>query len=127
MKEPKYYFYDHASIVDDGAHLENIVASALLKELQFLEDTQGVKVALQYLRTKEGKEVDFVLVMDNEPTHLIEVKNSDSDISKHFSYFSQYLPKAKKIQLVRKLQREKTYPDGVEVRGLINWLANIDL
>src|SRR5204863_1210163 len=34
LKEPKYYFYDHANVETDGARLENIVACALLKELQ---------------------------------------------------------------------------------------------
>jgi predicted AAA+ superfamily ATPase len=34
LKEPKFYFYDHACLdTHEGAHLENIVASSLLKEL----------------------------------------------------------------------------------------------
>ena len=128
LKEPKYYFYDHALIDhDDGAHLENIVASALLKELQFLEDTTGVVAHLQYLRTKDGKEIDFLIVIDNKPVHLIEIKWSDDNPSPNFNYFEKHLPKVKKTQLVKELVREKTFPNGLEIRALIPWLVNLEL
>jgi predicted AAA+ superfamily ATPase len=126
LKEPKFYFYDHAYIdTSEGAHLENIVASALLKELHFLEDTQGVTGTLHFVRTKDGKEVDFLMCIDQKPTYMIEVKSADDTPVTGFHYFSQFLPGIRKIQLVKNLAREKTYPDGVEIRGLIPWLANL--
>jgi len=45
---------------------------------------------------------------------MIEVKWSDEKISSNFKIFEKYLPKARKIQLVKVLKREKTYPDGSE-------------
>ncbi len=39
------------------------------------------------LRTKEKKEVDFVMVENNEPQLIIEVKLSDSNISPALHYF----------------------------------------
>lgn len=36
---------------------------------------------------------------------------------------NNYLSKVKKVQLVKSLAREKTYPDGLEIRALIPWLA----
>ena len=126
LKEPKFYFYDHAYLdTSEGAHLENIVASALLKELHFLEDTQGVTGTLHFVRTKDGKEVDFLVCIDQKPTYMIEVKSADDTPVTGFHYFSQFLPAIRKIQLVKNLAREKTYPDGVEIRGLIPWLANL--
>lgn len=128
LKEPKFYFYDHASIdIDDGAHLENIVACALLKELHYLEDTQGVTANLHYVRTKDGKEIDFLISIDKKPTYLIEVKTADDMPAAGFQYFSQFLPGVKKVQLVRSLVREKTYPNGLEIRALIPWLANLKI
>lgn len=128
LKEPKYYFYDFANVENnDGAKLENMAACALLKELQFLEDTQGLKTSLHYLRTKEGREIDFLVCIEGKPTHLIEVKSADAAPAPAFEHFNQFLPHAKKIQLVKDLAREKTYPHGLEIRSLIPWLANFNL
>ena len=131
LKEPKYYFYDHVQAEtndnNNGARLENIVANALLKELQFLEDTQGIKANLHFVRTKDGKELDFLIIIDKKVTHLIEVKMSDDTPSSTFDYFETYFPKAKKIQLVKEITREKTYPNGLAIRKMEPWLIKLNL
>lgn len=127
LKEPKFYFYDYTYAEDPGARLENMVAVALLKELHYLEDTQGLDTALHYLRTKEGKELDFLVCMDNKPTHLIEVKMSDDTPAKGFSHFFRYFESVQCLQLVKNLKREQTYrlteANCLEIRSLIPWLA----
>lgn len=126
LKEPKFYFYDFAVVDhDEGAKLENMVACSLLKELQFMEDTQGMNASLHYLRTKDGHEIDFLVVCDKTPQLMIEVKMSDSMPSKAFNVFGPFLPNARKIQLVKSLSREKTFPDGLEIRSLVHWLAEM--
>ena len=128
LKEPKFYFYNHALVEhSEGARLENIVANALLKELQFIEDTTGTKAALQYLRTKDGNELDFLICIDNQVTHVIEVKRGNKDIAKGFKHFKKFFPNIKMIQLVKELTREKTYPDNLEIRNLVKWLTNFQL
>jgi predicted AAA+ superfamily ATPase len=127
LKEPKFYFYDHAYVEEDGARLENLVACALLKELQFIEDTKGLKTSLHYVRTKDGKELDFLICIEGKITSLLEIKCSDATPANSFHHFAQFLPQAKKIQLVKELKHKKTYPDGLEIRPLIPWLANLDL
>lgn len=126
-KEPKFYFYDHALVENEGARLENIVANALKKELHFLEDTQGVRSALHYLRTKNGQELDFLVSIDDTPTHLIEVKSGDGAPARGFKFFSKLFPKAKSIQLVKNLDREKSLPDGLFIKRLIPWLTQFSL
>lgn len=128
LKEPKYYFYDHTYAENNnGARLENVVACALLKELQFIEDTKGLQTSLHFLRTKDGKEIDFVICIERKPVLMLEVKWSDETPANSFQHFNQFLPKAKKIQLVKELKREKTYPDKLEIRSLLQWLSNVDL
>lgn len=128
IKEPKFYFYDHNNVENgDGAKLENIVSNALIKEIDFLHDTQGEKLSLHFLRTKDGKELDFLICNNKEPTRLLEVKKSDDTPSAAFRHFQNFLPNIPCIQLVRDLKREKTYPDGCEVRSLITWLTNLSL
>ena len=128
LKEPKYYFYDTVQVSkDNGVKLENIVATSILKELHRLEDVLGASAAkLHFLRTKDGKEIDFLVVINSKPYCLIEVKWSDDTPSKHFPHFESYFVKTKKIQLVKEIKRDKTYPDGLEIRDVVTWLSKID-
>lgn len=127
LKEPKFYFYDHTYAENDGARLENLVACALLKELHFLEDSTGIKTGMHYLRTKEGKEIDFLICQESKPTHMIEVKSTDDEPAPAFQHFLKFLPKMKNLQLVRTLKREKTFAEGWAIKSLIPWLKNLDL
>lgn len=128
LKEPKYYFFDTAMVRGDGGKkLENAVACILKKQLHFMEDTRGVSTDLCYLRTKNGNELDFVVSQDGVLTHAYEIKFSDSTRSLSFSHFESTLAKAHKIQIVMNCEREKTYPDGLEIRKAAAYLATIDV
>lgn len=125
LKQPKYYFYDVARVESDaGIKLENLVAASLLKECQFREDCLGENWGLHYLSKKGGIEIDFALSFEGKLKYAIEVKFSDDNLSKSFSQFAKDLPHVKKIQIVSQLKREKTYPNGVEIRDLANWLCD---
>lgn len=126
-KEPKFYFYDHALVENEGARLENIVANALKKEIHFLEDTQGVKGSLHYLRTKDGQELDFLVKLDEKPTHLIEVKMSDGNLARGFVHFGRLFPDSQHLQLVKNLSRDKTMPNKLQIKQLIPWLKQFSL
>lgn len=127
LKEPKYYFFDIARVEDDGARLENMVALSLLKELHFLEDTQGLSTNLHYVRTKDGKELDFLVCLNEKPTHLIEVKMSDEKPSPSFQHFLPMFDNIKAIQLVKNCKRETSFPNKLEIRALIPWLTTLTL
>lgn len=128
LKEPKFYFYDTAQVENDkGARLENLVACALLKELDFIEDTHGDNTGLHYLRTKDGKEIDFLITINNKPTHMIEAKWSDMTPLSAFAHFKTFLPHTQQIQLVKELTRETTHPNRLEIRNVIPWLTNLNL
>ena len=72
---PKVYFFDNSDVVGDpGARLENLVATHLLKRIQFLEDQDSFRYELNYLRDKEGREVNLVVVCAGEIEELVEVK-----------------------------------------------------
>ncbi len=128
LKAPKYYFYDTGQVVgDEGAKLENLVACSLLKEMHFREDCLGERWSLHYLKNKDGREIDFLAVRDELAVLMVEVKWGDDSLNKNFALFEKYFKTAKKIQLVRELKREKTYPDGAEIRIAHKWLAQITL
>ena len=123
LKAPKYYFYDSAQVLNFPACLENITACALLKELNFREDVYGEQWQLFYLRNKDKKEVDFMIAKNNNPLCMVEVKTSQDHVSEGLSFFANKFKKAKKIQIVHQLKREKTFPNGIEVRKAHNWLS----
>ena len=129
LKEPKFYFFDIARVSDPGARLENLVACALLKEIHSMEDCEGFTGRLHYLRTKNGQEIDFLIVLDEKPVLCIEVKTSDSSPSpsKNFSYFGQYLGPVICVQLILNIDLEFDTPDGIQVRDLISFLVTFDL
>ena len=43
--------------------------------------------SLNYLRDKQKREVDFIVVRDQEPWFLVEVKSSERRLSPNLSYF----------------------------------------
>ena len=77
-KEPKYYLWDWSQAPDDGARAENLVASALLKAVHLWSDRGEGDFGLFFLRDKQQREVDFVVVRDGRPWFLVEVKSSGS-------------------------------------------------
>ena len=126
QKSPKYYFYDSGQVLGDaGVRLENLTACALLKEIQFREDCFGEDFRLSYLRTKDGLEIDFFIMRDSTPYLMIEVKWADNTPSPNFNRFGDQFPEAGKIQIVKEQDREKTFPNGVELRAAHRWLANL--
>jgi len=128
LKAPKYYFFDNGQVPDEpGRKLENLVACSLLKEMHFREDCLGERWNLYYLKNKDGREIDFFITRKEKPVCMIEAKWSDSEKSANFSFFEKYIKVIKKVQIVKELQREKTYPDGTEIRLAKNWLSEINL
>ncbi|MBI2712498.1 MAG: ATP-binding protein [Bdellovibrio sp.] len=127
-KAGKYYFYDCARVRgEEPQKLENLVALALKKEIEFQEDINGVRGALQFIQTKEKNEIDFLVTQNNRPAHLIEVKLSDASPSRNFHYFSDLFPKCRQVQLVLNLDREYSSKEGIEIRSALDWLAKLDL
>lgn len=122
-KTPKVYFYDNGEVNgDEGARFENLVASHLLKRIQFLEDLYGDKYELNYLRDKERHEVDFVIVKNNKPVCLIEAKLADYSRSRSLFYFKERLKIQQCVQLVKTFEKAST-KDGVLVVSASDWLS----
>jgi predicted AAA+ superfamily ATPase len=128
LKAPKFYFYDTAQVQgDNGAKLEYLVACALQKEIHFQSDCRGESFALFFLKTKEGKEIDFFITQETNPHSMIEVKWAEDHPSRNFHIFSGFYPQGQKIQLVKEMTREQTFPDGLQIRLAHHWLSTFSL
>ncbi len=89
-KSKKVYFYDFGFIdsSDKGKRLENLVALHLFKYCLYTkETTPSVAPNLYYLRTKDQREVDFLLTRKTSPLLMVEVKAKTQIFSKNLLYF----------------------------------------
>ncbi len=126
LREPKAYFYDSGFVKgDEGRGFENTCALALLKHAHYLHDVKGKEIELTYLRTKEGREVDFALVEGERATVLVEAKTSEADPAPSLLYFKERVPGVKAVQLVWKLRRE-AHRRGVDIVRAADWLSRLE-
>jgi predicted AAA+ superfamily ATPase len=128
-KEQKLYFWDWSRAVQPGARFENLIALHLLRWVHWLEDVEGEKIDLRFFRTREGHEVDFILLRNKKPWIAVEVKLSDSELSPSLKYFLERFPTKHAFQVYLKNGKEKRWPDihGCEVRTVsaARLLANL--
>lgn len=102
-KEPKWYLRDWSGIADEGRRAETFVACHLLKAVESWEDAGLGRFALHYLRDKQKREVDFVVVRDGKPWFLVEVKQSDTQLSPSLAYYQAATKAEHAFQLVMNL------------------------
>jgi hypothetical protein len=126
LKEPKAYFFDSGYVKgNEGLHLENTCAVCLLKHVQYLQDTSGQDVELHYVRTRDGREVDFAICAEGRIVTLIEVKLTENSPSPHLIYFAGRTPFVSAIQLVQNIRQEEN-TKGVAVISASRWLSTLE-
>lgn len=108
-KANKLYLWDWSEVVDTGARFENLVAGHLLKFCHYLEDTEGFKMELRFIRDIDLRELDFVVLKDKKPLFAVECKTGEKQISPHIRYFKDRTPIPKYYQVHL---GKKTYQDG---------------
>lgn len=121
-KEAKVFLWDWSLVADPAARLENLVASHLLKFCHLLEDVEGYRVALYFLRDLEKREVDFLVTIDQKPWFAVEVKSSNSHPAKSLNYFGERLKIPYLYQVVQNCDRHFRQ-GGVEVVPLEKFLV----
>ncbi len=126
LKEPKIFFFDTGLVIgDSGSRFENLIALGLLKDVLAQNDYLGKRKQLKYLRTKDGKEVDFAIIDDGKIEKIIEAKNANKNIDKNLKYFANtYSLNA--VQVVNKLEKEKTQ-NGIQLVRADNFLKKLYL
>lgn len=128
LKAPKVYFFDNGDVQgqnDEGAIFENLVANHLLKRIHFLEDRDGYRYELRYIRDKQGREVDFVILKEGKVDELIEVKYSDPKISSSLIYFAEKLKPRKVLQIVANLKTSYS-KNHIQVKSPLEALTSLE-
>lgn len=100
-REQKYYFWDWSEVRDEGPRFENFVMSHLLKACHTWKDFGIGDFDLWYLRDREKREVDGLLTQDGIPWMLVEVKLSETSVTKPLHRYARLLSCDKVVQVVR--------------------------
>jgi uncharacterized protein len=105
-KEPKWFLRDWSGVDDEGARAETFVACHLLKAVEGWTDLGFGDFELRYLRDKQKREVDFLVVRDRKPWFLVEAKLSDTHVSSSLAYYQQQTAASHAFQVVVNLPYE---------------------
>jgi uncharacterized protein len=127
IKEPKIYFFDTGMVEGDaGARFENFMAVSLLKHVYGLVDYRGEAWDLRYLRTKDGREVDFCLVKKGRVDSIVECKVAEKQVSGHLYYFCEKYG-LKGVQVLQELKQERKINASIELRRAKDYLEELFL
>lgn len=123
----KFYFYDLGRVDgDESQKLENLVALGIKKELDFINETQGEEGSMNFVQTDKNNEIDFLVQIKNNQSWLIEVKLSSDNVSKSFALFEKYFKDARKVQLVKNLDRSFNTQANVRVTKALEFMENLN-
>lgn len=113
-KEQKLYLWDWSQVPEGGFRFENLVAGHLLKFCHFMEDTEGYRMELRYLRDIDKREIDFVVLRDRKPLFAVECKTGEKALSPHIPYFKARtsIPKFYQVHMGK---TDRTPMDGVRI------------
>ena len=124
-KEQKLYLWDWSLVEEPGPRFENFIASQLLKYCHFIEDTEGYRMELRFLRDTDKREIDFVVLKDRKPMFAVECKTGDKDVSPSIYYFKERVQIPKFYQVH---QGQKDYKkNGVRVLPVPTLCEELDL
>lgn len=130
LKEPKIYLADWSMVDDPGARFENMVGCHLLKAVSWWQDSGMGEYGLHSLRTKDKREVDFLVSRDGRPWFIVEAKSSQTrPLAKNLGYFQDRIGAKHAFQVVADAEFEEVdcfaydYPIKVPARTLLSQLV----
>ncbi len=117
-KERKYYFWDWGLLEDSGKRFENFVATQLQRAVSAWVEWGKGDYQLMYVRTKDGREVDFVITERDKPFVLIECKSNSKNLVPNLVYFKDRLEVPVAFQVVEAKGYLKQVQRGTYIIGL---------
>jgi hypothetical protein len=91
QKERKIYLWDYAQIQDPAVRFENMVAVELQRAVTLWNDLGYGRFSLHFIRDKNKREVDFLIVDEGTPFLLVEAKLGGTDPAKALRFFQEKL------------------------------------
>jgi hypothetical protein len=127
-KEAKTYLYDWAMVEMEGPRFENLVALHLLKAVRTWSALGEVSADLYYVRDKEKREVDFLVVANRRPSLLVECTRAETAISPHLLYFQDRLDVPVAVQLIFEAGHDREARHHKRIQRIVSadrWLGQL--
>ena len=124
-KEQKLYLWDWSIVPDSGPRFENFIASQLLKYCHLMEDTEGFRMDLRFIRDTDKREIDFVVLKDGRPMFAVECKSGEKSVNPALFYFMERTPIPKFYQVHE--GRKDYEKNGVRVLPVQIFCKELDL
>lgn len=102
-KAQKFYLSDWSQIKESNKRIENLVACHLKKAVDFWSDIGLGSYELYYLCDKDKREVDFLVVKDQEPWLMVDVGFKNKSLSQNLLRFQEQLKVPYVFQVVSDL------------------------
>jgi predicted AAA+ superfamily ATPase len=112
-KEKKAYFYDWTRAANEAGIFKNYVAVELKSLIDAWEDNGFGLLKLFYVRDRDGRETDFLIVKDNNPWLLVEAKLSRTSIDFHHKKTRQLFNGIPFVQIVKEEMITEKRSDGI--------------
>jgi predicted AAA+ superfamily ATPase len=122
LKERKYYFWDWGLLEDSGKRFENFVAVQLQRAVSAWSEWGKGDFQLMYIRTKDGREVDFLVSERDKPYLLIECKRGDKNLAPNLRYFKNRIRVPIALQVIETQGYLKQIDRGSFIIGLDRFL-----
>jgi predicted AAA+ superfamily ATPase len=124
-KMPKHYHFDWSLVPSPGGRFENLVASHLLKWVQWQHDTEGLDLELRYFRSKDDHEVDFVVLERRRPVLMVEAVLGDDEVARGLRYLKARFPECPAWQVHATGKKDYQTPDGIRVAPALQLLQTL--
>ena len=124
----KFYLYDVLQIPasDSSKRRENLTALHLIKICHFWTDTGEGVFDLCFVRDREKREVDFLIVRDKKPWMLVECKSKSKNLSPHLLYYAKQLKTGLNFQLVEDESHDRKHRShNVRVMGYEKFFSGL--
>jgi len=121
-KEQKYYFWDWGLLEEPGKRFENFIAVQLQRAVSAWNEWGKGDFHLMYVRTKDGREVDFVVTERDKPYILVESKKNDKNLAANLKYFKPRIQAPLAFQVVGNSGYLKQVDIGTYIIGLDRFL-----
>ncbi|OAG27528.1 ATP-binding protein [Thermodesulfatator autotrophicus] len=122
-KEKKYYFWDWGILEDTGKKFENFLAVQLMRSISAWNEWGLGSFFLYYVRTRDGKEIDFLIIKNGNPFMLIEVKNRETNPDPSLFYFWERLKPKFAFQVVLEKEMLKQVRPGIFIIDVFRFLS----
>ena len=126
-KETKVYLLNYGLIEDPAPRFENMVALELFRAVSNWNDLGYGSFSLHFIRNKEKREVDFLIVDGRKPVLLVETKLSEKQASGDLIRFQQRL-NVPAVQLINEGEEFRILKKGKQkilIAPAWQWLAQL--